>query len=73
MVSQFDFQRKPSERWVSKRELASHYGFTVRWVEYRLAEGMPSRLIGSRRRFRISEVDQWLHRRAGGELHGKAS
>jgi len=27
------------EPWVSKRQLAAHLGFTMRWVELRVAEG----------------------------------
>jgi hypothetical protein len=48
------------ERWWSKRELARHYGFSVRWVESMLGRGMPSRLIGGQRRFLLSQVDPWL-------------
>ena len=49
-----------SERWLSKREVAEHYGFSVRWVEIQIGQGMPSRLIGGQRRLRLSEVDAWL-------------
>lgn len=48
------------ERWLTKDEIAAHYGFSVRWVELRLAEGMPSALIGGRRRLRLSETERWL-------------
>ncbi len=48
------------ERWRSKREIAGHYGFTIRWVERQVAKGMPNRLIGGQRRFQISQVDRWL-------------
>ena len=48
------------EPWRNKHELAAHYGFSVRWVEARLAEGLPSVLIGGQRRFRLSETDRYL-------------
>ena len=54
---------EPPEPWLTKREIARHYHFTVRWVEGMLAEGMPSRIIGNQRRFRLSEVDPWLRAR----------
>jgi hypothetical protein len=52
--------RQELERWLTKDEVAAHYGFAVRWVELRLAEGMPSELIGGRRRLRLSETERWL-------------
>ncbi len=48
------------ERWLSKREVARYYGFTIRWVERQVAKGMPNRMIGGQRRFQISQVDRWL-------------
>ena len=50
------------ERWLSKREVADHYGFSVRWVEIQIGLGMPARLIGGQRRLRLSQVDEWLRR-----------
>jgi len=49
-----------SEPWLDKRQLAAHLGFSARWVDYRVSEGMPSHTFGKRRRFRISEVERWL-------------
>lgn len=49
-----------SGRYLNKRELAAYYGVSVRWIEYQVARGLPSRLIGRQRRFLISEVDGWL-------------
>jgi hypothetical protein len=51
------------EPWVTKRQLAVHLGFSTRWVELRLREGMPSRLMGGCRRFRLSEVEDWVDAR----------
>lgn len=50
------------ERWVTKQRVAEHYGYTTRWVEQQQTLGMPSRLIGGQRRYRLSEVDAWLSR-----------
>lgn len=50
------------ERWVDKRGLAAHLGCSVRWIEERLADGMPSAMIAGRRKFRISEAEAWLER-----------
>ena len=57
-----DEQRRAGapEPWVSKKGVAAHYGFSVRWVEYQLARGLPSTLIGGQRRFRLSETERWL-------------
>jgi excisionase family DNA binding protein len=45
------------ERWLTKRELAEHLGYSTRWVEYRVHEGMPYQRLGRRMRFRASEVE----------------
>lgn len=50
------------EKWMTKAELAEHLGCGVRWIEMRVAEGMPSALIASRRKFKASEVEPWLER-----------
>jgi hypothetical protein len=52
------------ERWLTKQELAHHLGCGVRFIEYRMTEGMPSALIAGRVKFRVSEVEPWL------EQHG---
>ena len=48
------------ERYVTKADVAAQYSMSVRWVEVITAEGCPSRLIGGRRRYPLSEVDAWL-------------
>ena len=50
----------PFEPWLAKNDLAAALGFSVRWVEYRVAEGMPHRRIGGRLRFQLSSVEDWL-------------
>ncbi len=63
------------ERFLSKRQIAEHSGFTPRWVELQMRKGLPSRLIGGRRRFLLSEVDEWLlmgmRSRPGGLKNGE--
>lgn len=49
---------------LSKRQLAERFGYTTRWVELRMREGMPSRMVGAQRRFRLSECEQWLKKGA---------
>jgi predicted DNA-binding transcriptional regulator AlpA len=51
------------EPWVSKAQVASYLGRSKRWVELRVREGMPSRMIGGRRAYRLSEVDAWIAER----------
>ena len=34
--------RPGSEPWLSKRQIAAYFGFSTRWVELRVREGMPS-------------------------------
>jgi hypothetical protein len=50
-------QREP---YVTKRHVAAFYGFTPRWVELKVAQGMPCRKFGKRVRFRMSEIEVWL-------------
>lgn len=50
------------EPWLDKARLAEHLGCGVRWIEMRVAEGMPSAMIAGRRKFRASEVEAWLER-----------
>lgn len=53
------------EPWVTKAHLAAYLGRSNRWVELKVCDGVPSHMIGGRRAFRISEVDQWLRERFG--------
>jgi hypothetical protein len=48
------------EPWLSKRQIADYFGRSTRWVELRVREGLPSKMIGGRRGFRLSEVEAWL-------------
>jgi len=51
------------EPWLSKKQIAMHFGMSTRWVELRVNEGMPSTLIGGRRKFRLSQVNGFLKER----------
>jgi predicted DNA-binding transcriptional regulator AlpA len=58
------FQRTAAtEPWLSKRQIAGHYGRSTRWIELRMREGLPSRMLGGRRAFRLSTVDAWMEAR----------
>jgi phage terminase Nu1 subunit (DNA packaging protein) len=58
--------RRGREPWCTKQELADHLGFSVRWVELRVREGLPARRMGQRLRFQISAVEAWLAERHPG-------
>ena len=48
------------EPWLSKQEMAQHLGFSTRWVELRVQEGMPCERFGARLRFQRIPVEGWL-------------
>jgi predicted DNA-binding transcriptional regulator AlpA len=52
--------RVGAEPWLSKRQVADYFGRSTRWVELRVREGLPSKMIGGRRGFRLSEVEAWI-------------
>jgi hypothetical protein len=56
---------RAAEPWLSKRQIASYLARSTRWVELKVRAGMPSRMIGGRRAYRVSEVDGWLGERFG--------
>ena len=59
-------QRPGHERALTVAELAEVLGMSERWIAYRVKEdNMPSHKYGRARRFRLSEVERWLERRAG--------
>jgi predicted DNA-binding transcriptional regulator AlpA len=54
-----------SELWLSKAQLAERLGYSARWVNLRMREGMPHhKWAGGQVRFRISEVEPWLAERS---------
>jgi phage terminase Nu1 subunit (DNA packaging protein) len=52
------------EPWVDEDGVARHFGVSGRTVRRWRAEGMPSRLIGGSRRYKIAACEQW-HRERG--------
>lgn len=48
------------EPFLTKGQLAAHYGFSTKWVERQMRKGLPSRTIGGSRRYLLSETDVWL-------------
>lgn len=58
-----EWQTTSGEPWLNKTELAQTLRFSVRWVEYRVREGMPHKVIGGRLRFQRSVVEAWLDSR----------
>ena len=51
------------EPWLSKQQIAGHYGRSTRWIELRMREGLPSRMLWRRRAFRLSTVEAWMEAR----------
>jgi hypothetical protein len=48
---------------LTKRQLAAHLGRSIRWIELRVREGMPSEPPTRRfphRRFRLADIEAWL-------------
>jgi hypothetical protein len=52
------------EPWVGESVIARHFGVSARTVRRWRGEGMPSRLIGGSRRYRISFAEAWHERRS---------
>jgi len=50
--------------WLNKAQVAAHLCLSVRTVERFVAEqGLPSRMVGGQRRFKLSEVEEWARRK----------
>jgi hypothetical protein len=51
-----------TEPWLTKRQLAAHYGRSLWWVEERMRHGLPHRKDTPTAwpLFRLSEADAWL-------------
>jgi excisionase family DNA binding protein len=53
------------DRYVSRAGLAEHLSVSVKTIDRIVREGCPSHTFGLRlRRFKVAEVERWLHRRA---------
>lgn len=55
----------PREPWITKKQLAEYLGYSVRWVELRVREGMPRSQWPGAPRFKISAVEAWLAAQGG--------
>lgn len=55
-----------TEPWLTKKQVAAHYGRSIKWVEKLMRDGLPHRkdTPTSWPMFRLSEVDAWLRNRA---------
>ncbi len=50
------------EPWVSVQEVATHLGIQRETVYVWIAQrGMPARKIGRLWKFKLSEIDEWVH------------
>ncbi len=57
-----------AERWVAVEDVAAHLGVAkdsvYRWIEER---GLPAHRVGRLFRFKLSEIDEWVHAGSSGE------
>ena len=60
-------RRGEFEPWISKRQLAQHWGCSTRTIERLVREGLPSRppeqSANGRRMFHLSRCERWLEQR----------
>ena len=60
------------EPWVSVDEVASHLGVAkdsvYRWIE---KKGLPAHRVGRLWKFKLSEIDAWVHAGGAGENEKK--
>lgn len=47
------------EPWLNEDAVGRHFGVSTRTVRRWRLQGMPSRMLGGCRRFRLSEVERW--------------
>lgn len=48
------------EPWLTKRQVAEHLGVSPRWLDARIAEGLPRRELAGASKLRVSDVERWL-------------
>lgn len=53
-----------TEMWLTKKALADELGASPRWVNERMAEGLPHREVAGKVLFRLSVVEGWLTERS---------
>ncbi|UGS35246.1 hypothetical protein DSM104329_01632 [Capillimicrobium parvum] len=56
----FDDHGTRWQPWVAERVVANHFGVSGRTVRRWQTQGMPSRMVGGSRRYRLSICDEWL-------------
>lgn len=50
--------------YLTKTELAEHWGMSLRWVELRVKnDGLPHKHLGRAIRFRLEDCERWLEDR----------
>jgi excisionase family DNA binding protein len=59
LVIQFP-HRPGNEPWLTSAQLAEALQMSERWIAYQVRAGMPSQKFGRARRFRRTEVEEWL-------------
>jgi hypothetical protein len=65
MTRDSEYEHRPPEPWVTKRQLANHLSVTPRLIEIQHPLGLPRLSTGGMSRYRISEVEAWLRERYG--------
>ena len=64
-VVPFPVERRDSEPWLLKSELAQELRCSERWIELRMRDSkLPCVYVGRSPRFRLSEVNDWLRKRS---------
>lgn len=54
---------QPREQWLTKRQAAEHLAVTTRTIErWQRDHGLPYSRVGTRCRYRASELDEWATR-----------
>ncbi len=58
----------PNETWMTTEEIAAHLRKPVTWI-YNNADrmGLPRHRLGRQYRYRLSEVDAWVHEQTDGK------
>lgn len=59
-VVQFPSRDTGTTPVLTKKQLAVYLQCSTKTIERRVSEGMPSFMLGSRRRFRLGDVETWL-------------
>ena len=57
--------------WLSKRDIAAHFGCSIRSIEYAVAAGLPHAIIFGRPKFQIPACEEWLEH--NGQLERRGS